>query len=229
MKRSQVNDILRAGDHFIRSFGFHLPPFADWSPEGFEARRDTLGAIVGAGLGWDLTDFGTGRFEETGLLLFTLRNGREADLKAGRGMCYAEKIMVVRQGQVTPMHRHIVKAEDIINRGGGDLVLRIFGSDAGGAIDRTAPAHVACDGILHSVAPGGHLRLAPGESITLMPGIWHAFWAEKADALVGEVSTVNNDHTDNVFEDAVGRFAEIEEDAAPWRLLVADYPALFVA
>ena len=52
-----------------------------------------------------------------------MRNGSEADLRRGGGMCYAEKIMISRQDQVSPMHRHIVKAEDIINRGGATLAL----------------------------------------------------------------------------------------------------------
>jgi D-lyxose ketol-isomerase len=40
------------------------------------------------------------------------------------------------------------------------------------------------------------------------------------------VSTVNDDLTDNVFRDPVGRFSDIVEDEAPWRLLVADYDQL---
>ena len=62
-----------------------------------------------------------------------------------------------------------------------------------------------------------------GVGVTLLPGVWHSFWAEAGDALVGEVSTVNDDMTDNVFEAPVGRFARIDEDEAPWRLLVSDY------
>ena len=43
------------------------------------------------------------------------------------------------------------------------------------------------------------------------------------DVLVGEVSTVNDDNTDNYFQDPIGRFAEIEEDVEPLNLLVSDY------
>lgn len=226
MNRSDVNEILREGHAFIRGHGFHLPPFADWTPEEFRARKDRIGAVLGAGLGWDLTDFGLGDYRRNGLFLFTTRNGRESDLKAGGGMCYAEKIMWVRDGQVTPMHRHVVKAEDIINRAGGDLVISVHASDAQGGPCGDARVTVPSDGVLQDLAPGGLLRLRPGESVTLMPGIWHSFWAEKGDALVGEVSTVNNDLTDNIFVDKVGRFAKINEDEAPWRLLVADYPGV---
>ena len=121
VKRSEINDIIRAGDAFIRSFGFLLPPFAYWSPQQMLDRRAEIGGILGARLGWDITDYGQGRYGELGLFLFTLRNGSEADLRRGGGMCYAEKIMISRQDQISPMHRHIVKAEDIINRGGARL------------------------------------------------------------------------------------------------------------
>ena len=57
--------------------------------------------------------------------------------------------------------------------------------------------------------------LAPGENVILMPGDW--------DVLIGEVSTVNYDVTDNIFHDPIGRFTEIEEDVAPLHLLVSDY------
>ena len=52
---------------------------------------------------------------------------------------------------------------------------------------------------------------------------WHAFWGEGADVLIGEVSTVNDDETDNVFHEPLARFSEIEADAEPARLLVSDY------
>ncbi len=227
MKRSEVNDILRAADDFIRSFGYILPPFAHWSPDQMRERRPEIGGIVGAGLGWDITDFGQGNFEETGLFLFTVRNGREEDLRLGGGMCYAEKIMISRRDQITPMHRHVVKAEDIINRGGGVLALKLHNADAAGNVDTKTEVEVATDGVLRRQDAGAILRLDPGESVTLLPGHWHAFWAEGDDVLIGEVSTVNNDRTDNIFADPVGRFAEIEEDEDPLRLLVSDYPRWF--
>ena len=41
--------------------------------------------------------------------------------------------------------------------------------------------------------------------------------------LIGEVSNVNDDRTDNVFREPIGRFSQIEEDTAPKHLLVSDY------
>lgn len=223
MKRSRINEIIREGDAFIRSFGFRLPPFAYWSPRELAERRPE--GIVGARLGWDITDYGQGRFDDLGLFLFTVRNGRAADLARGSGMLYAEKIMISRKDQLSPMHRHVVKAEDIINRGGGRLVLQLHASGADGGIDPDAPVTVPCDGVERSLSSSDLLSLEPGESVTLFPGIWHAFWAEGADVLIGEVSTVNDDLTDNVFADPIGRFSSVEEDEPPLRLLVSDYDA----
>lgn len=222
MKRSRINDIMRAADDLIRQHGFVLPPFAHWSPEEFRMRSD-IGAIIEARCGWDITDYGQGRFDELGLFLFTLRNGRLADLQRGGGMCYAEKLLISRQDQISPMHTHVIKAEDIINRGGATMVIELFGSDDQGRFAEDRGGMVRCDGIERAFRPGEKLKFAPGESVTLMPGDWHAFWGEGGDVLIGEVSTVNDDMTDNIFREPIGRFAEIEEDEAPWHLLVSDY------
>lgn len=223
MKRSRINDILREGDEFIRSFGFRLPPFAYWSPDKMMARRADISGILAARLGWDITDYGQGDFDKLGLFLFTVRNGSQEDLKRGGGMCYAEKIMISRHDQISPMHRHIVKAEDIINRGGAALALNMFSSDKDGEIDPNADVVVATDGIWRRLKAGDVLQLSPGESVTLMPGNWRAFWGEGGDVLIGEVSAVNDDLTDNIFEDPIGRFANIDEDEDPIHLLVSDY------
>ncbi len=222
MKRSRINEIMAAADDMIRSHGFTLPPFAYWTPEEFRARTDAR-RIVEARMGWDITDYGQGRFEELGLFLFTLRNGMLADLERGRGMVYAEKLLISRQDQISPMHTHVIKSEDIINRGGATLAIELFGSDNQGKFDPERGGMVRCDGIERLFEPGEILTFAPGESVTLMPGDWHAFWGEGGDVLIGEVSTVNDDLTDNIFREPIGRFAEIEEDEAPTHLLVSDY------
>ena len=223
MKRSQVNDIMVQADDMIRSFGFTLPPFAYWSPETFKRNAAAARPIIEAQCGWDITDYGAGDFEALGLFLFTLRNGRLADLQRGGGMCYAEKLLISRQDQLSPMHTHVIKAEDIINRGGATLVVELFGSDAEGRFAEDQGGTVYCDGLRRDFTPGEKLRLAPGESVTLMPGDWHAFWGDGGDVLIGEVSTVNDDNTDNVFREPIGRFSDIEEDEAPRHLLVSDY------
>ncbi|MCB1449477.1 MAG: D-lyxose/D-mannose family sugar isomerase [Nitratireductor sp.] len=224
MKRSQVNEIMLQADEFIRSFGFVLPPFAYWSPRQMQQQRQSISGIVDARLGWDITDYGKGDFDNLGLFLFTMRNGSLEDLKRGGGKCYAEKIMISRKHQMSPMHRHIVKAEDIINRGGAKLALKLYNSLPDGSIDKKSDVTVATDGVLRTQPAGDVLRLDPGESVTLLPGNWHAFWGEGGDVLIGEVSTVNDDLTDNIFAEPLGRFSRIEEDAEPRHLLVSDYP-----
>lgn len=225
MKRSEINDLIVEAEAFMLRFGFHLPPFAHWSPDVMRANTERAQAVIAGRCGWDVTDYGQGKFAEMGLLLFTLRNGRLADLQSGGGMCYAEKLLISRERQISPMHRHYLKAEDIINRGGATLAIELFGSAEDGSLDPKAGGTVFCDGIARPFAAGEVLKLAPGESVTLMPGDWHAFWGQGGDVLIGEVSTVNDDETDNWFRDPIGRFSKIEEDAAPHRLLVSDYAA----
>ena len=125
------------------------------------------------------------------------------------------------------MHTHFIKSEDIINRGGATMVVELYGSDDDGNYADDRGGVVLCDGLERPFGPGEKLRFAPGESLTLDPGHWHAFWGEGGDVLIGEVSTVNDDVTDNIFREPIGRFAEIEEDVAPTHLLVSDYDTWF--
>lgn len=223
MKRSTINTIMAEADEMIWSYGFILPPFARWTPTEFKANAPVAKAIIDAACGWDITDYGVGNFDKMGLFLFTLRNGRLADLQRGGGMCYAEKLLISKQDQLSPMHTHVIKAEDIINRGGATMVVELYGSDDAGSFAEDRGGMVMCDGIARKFEAGEKLKFAPGESLTLMPGDWHAFWGEGGDVLIGEVSTVNDDKTDNIFRAPIGRFAEIIEDEDPVHLLVSDY------
>jgi D-lyxose ketol-isomerase len=82
------------------------------------------------------------------------------------------------------------------------------------------------DGRAREVDPGTTVLLSPGESITLFPGTYHAFWGEGGDAAIGEVSSVNDDASDNFFSEPVARFTDIVEDQPPRRLLATDYRSL---
>ncbi len=223
MKRSRINEIMAAADDMIRHHGFTLPPFAYWSPDEFRANADRAKRVIDARMGWDITDYGQGDFDNLGLFLFTLRNGSLEHLQRGGGMVYAEKLLISRQDQLSPMHTHVIKSEDIINRGGAPMAIQLYGSDDAGNFAEDRGGTVMCDGIARDFAPGEVLLFQPGESVTLMPGDWHAFWGEGGDVLIGEVSTVNDDLTDNIFREPIGRFAEVEEDVAPTHLLVSDY------
>jgi D-lyxose ketol-isomerase len=222
MKRSEINTIMHDADDFIRSHGFHLPPFAYWTPEAWAATGAEAREIVECGLGWDITDFGSGDYAKVGLFLFTIRNGRPENLKQMRGKLYCEKILIVDNDQVTPMHFHWHKTEDIINRGGGNLVIQLYNATSDERLSDSEVA-VSVDGVRRTVPAGGRVVLTPGESITLVDHCYHEFWAEGGRVLAGEVSLVNDDAADNRFYRPVGRFPQIEEDAAPLFLLTQDY------
>lgn len=223
MKRSELNAIMRDAVKFLEERRFHLPPFAYWGPEEWKTKGEEYREIIDNMLGWDITDFGSGDYHRVGLLLFTLRNGN-LNLKQYT-KSYAEKVLIVGEEQVTPFHFHWSKMEDIINRGGGNLLVQLYNSTEDEKLADT-DVHVSVDGRNYTAPAGTIIRLTPGESITLFPKTYHKFWGEKGKGtvLVGEVSKVNDDRVDNRFLQKEGRFPEIEEDEPPLYLLVTDYP-----
>lgn len=221
MKRSEINQIIVEAKAFLGDHQFYLPPWAYWSLSDWKKNRETVSEVINNMLGWDITDFGSGNFYRRGLFLFTLRNGKfNVDNKP-----YAEKIMIVEENQETPMHFHWTKMEDIINRGGGNLVIELYNATPDDLPDETTPVRLKTDGVERIIEPGGQVILQPGESICLEQRVYHRFYGEpgKGKVLVGEVSAVNDDTTDNRFYETVGRFPEIEEDEKPIHLLVSDY------
>lgn len=221
MKRSEINSIMRDAISFIEKMNFLLPPFAYWSPEDWASKGHEYDEIRDNMLGWDITDFGSGDFMKTGLLMFTIRNGNFNDKKYIKP--YAEKLLIVEEGQITPYHFHWSKMEDIINRGGGDLVIRVYNSTEDGQFADT-DVDIYMDGRHFTVNAGDTVRLKPGESISIQTGMYHSFWAEGGKALIGEVSKVNDDRVDNRFYEPTGRFPEVIEDEAPLHLLGNEYP-----
>ena len=224
MQRSKINSLMREAIEFLRASQFSLPPWAFWSPDDWRTAGPEADEIRDCQLGWDLTDFGAGKFEELGLVIFTLRNGHPTDKRYHKGYC--EKIMLVGEEQITPMHFHWKKCEDIIVRSGGNLLIQLYNATDDEQLAGT-PVSVSVDGIRRSFEAGGILRLTPGESVTLEAHGYHKFWGEpgKGKVLVGEVSAVNDDICDNRFFEALGRFPELEEDERPLHLLCSEYPA----
>ncbi len=222
MRRSEINQIIREADAFMKVNGFHLPPFAYWTPEQWQTKGPEVSEIVENNLGWDITDFGLGDFGKTGLFLFTIRNGGLENLKTGQGKTYAEKVLIVDVDQVTPLHFHWSKTEDIINRGGGKLAIKLYNSTEDEQLAQT-DITVSLDGVVQHFNAGDTVILDVGESITLPTGLYHEFWGVEQKVLVGEVSKVNDDANDNRFFEPIGRFPEIKEDEAPLHLLVGDY------
>jgi D-lyxose ketol-isomerase len=223
VKRSEINAIIRSADAFIQACGFHLPPFAYWTPQDWAGKGAEVSEIVVNRLGWDITDFGRGQFAECGLFLFTLRNGHPGNWQPLQGKLYAEKLMIVEPDQVTPLHFHWKKMEDIINRSGGRLVIQLYNAGPDESPDPAGEVIISIDGVRRTVKAGETVALAPGESIALPPYCYHKFWGAERRVLVGEVSLVNDDAQDNRFYEPVGRFPTIEADEPPLYLLVSDY------
>lgn len=214
MKRSEVNRRIAWAIDLAQKVNFTLPAFGYWKAEDWKSNRKRWGNIPAVMQGWDVTDYGSGQFEQIGAVLFTLRNGSVYDPKIGTP--YAEKIIAMKEGQMLPLHFHYSKTEDIINRAGGTLLLKLYNSKgAAHEVDSESPVHVYMDGELRSFQPGETVEVKTGGSITLTPYTYHAFWAkeEDGDLLIGEVSSINDDTKDNHFAQPF-QLSPIEEDEA---------------
>lgn len=226
MKRSEINAIMREADAFFAQQGYHLPPFAHWSPAAWRGKGPEVAEIVDRRLGWDITDFGQGDYCRCGLALFTIRNGSPEALQRGSGKLYCEKILMFRRDQACPFHFHWRKMEDIVNRGGGELAVEVYNSTAEEGLADT-PVTLSLDGVRRTLDAGTALRLQPGESACLPPRCYHRISARHERVMAGEVSLVNDDDRDNRFLEPVGRFAEIAEDEPPLFLLRQDYARFY--
>ena len=225
MKRSEINAALREMEQMVREYRFALPPFCGFTPEEWAEKGHDYDEIRDNMLGWDITDYGMGNFDKMGFSLITLRNG---NLKLDQyTKTYAEKLLYIKEGQYSPMHFHWSKMEDIINRGGGNVLIRVYHSTPDEDLDREREVHVHVDGREMVVPAGTQVRLTPGESITISPYLYHDFTVEPGfgPVLLGEVSQCNDDNTDNRFYEQLGRFPTIEEDEPPSRLLCSESPA----
>jgi D-lyxose ketol-isomerase len=218
MKRSEINQYINEAADFFAAHSFFLPEWAKWTPAEWKTKGKECDEIRHNALGWDVTDFGKGNFLHEGLTLVTIRNGNiKLDKKP-----YCEKIMMVREGQITPMHFHWKKMEDIINRGGGELCIRLWKASKDEK-PLEGEVSIQIDGITKTFTAGEVIRLKPGQSISFVPYIYHEFWSEHGPSMIGEVSTVNDDTNDNRFLEPLGRYPSIEEDEKAAYLLCNEY------
>jgi D-lyxose ketol-isomerase len=225
MKRSDINKALAEMEAFANKYSFALPPFCHFTPEDWQSKGSDYDEIRDCMLGWDITDYGLGDFCKVGFSLITIRNGNVA-MKGKYSKAYAEKLLYLREGQYAPMHFHWSKMEDIINRGGGNVLIRVYNADSSEGLDETGTVRFSADGRELAVPAGTQVRLTPGESITIQPYLYHDFSVEEGagPVLLGEVSQCNDDNADNRFLEPIGRFPAIEEDEPPCRLLCNEYP-----
>lgn len=225
MKRSKINEVIKEFEAMLEEYRFALPPFLSFTPEEWSEKGHEYDEIRDNALGWDITDWGRGDFETKGLSLITLRNGNTHNSKYTKS--YAEKIMMLYPGQSCPSHFHWNKMEDIINRGGGEIVFRLWNADRKDERRLDTDVEISKDGRRYMVPAGSEIVLKPGESLSLYPYYYHEFEVPKdsGKVLIGEVSMCNDDNTDNRFYEPIGRFPAIEEDEAPYRLLCNEYPS----
>ncbi len=224
MKRSQINAALREMEGMLEKYRFSLPPFCHFTPSDWLNKGHEYDEVRDNMLGWDITDYGQGDFDKVGFSLITLRNGNFKNPKYTK--TYAEKLLYLKEGQYSPNHFHWSKMEDIINRGGGNLLIRVYNSLPDEEIDKSGDVTVHMDGRTFTVPAGTQVKLEPGMSISIQPYLYHDFEVEPGTGpvLIGEVSQCNDDTTDNRFNPPVGRFPSIDEDEEPYRLLCNEYP-----
>ncbi len=226
MKRSEIQQAVQWAKDFLKQNSIALPMFAGWTPEEWKSRRQEADTIIRTMRGWDVTTFGHDDFSKMGAVLFTIRNG----LPDGSAGCpYAEKLILMKEGQVLPNHYHLQKTEDIINRGGGILLIRVYNSLPDGNVDRKGDVRILTDGIERFVPAGTDVEITRGNSMTIYPGLYHLFTPKPGcgDLIVGEVSSINDDRTDNYFEDNRPRFIPVEEDCPLTVPLCNEYETLF--
>lgn len=160
---------------------------------------------------WDVTDFGLGSYPDSGLLLINLCEEEE----------YCEKLMFATRGQETPLHYHKKKKEDIICRK-GTLALH-FWNVINDKMNTEQPFMIKKNGYPVQVQPSEKVVLQSGERVTILPGIWHKFYPESAECIIGEVSTANDDVHDNFFDNPkIGRYTAVLEDEPAIVQLLSD-------
>ena len=225
MKRSTINTAIDWAKDLLKQESWFLPEYAYWDMDTWESNADTARAIDKIMLGWDVTDYGINDYDRVGGVLYTIRNGT---LDKKHGVPYAEKVILLKPGQCLPCHFHFSKTEDIINRRGGKLWLRLNNAKEDDSIDTSTDVEVYIDGVLHRIPAGELLFLENGQSITITPRLYHSFGAMENDSIiVGEVSSINDDNVDNNFNPPLPRFVQIEEDEPARYVLCNEYGKLF--
>ena len=212
MKRSEVNAALKWAMSLLDKTGIHLPDMAHWTMDEWARNRNRMDTVSRLMLGWDITDFGTGVFDNTGAVLYTVRNGSAED--PSLGVPYCEKLILMKNGQHLPQHYHVFKTEDIICRAGGPLEVKLWNADPSGNGVQKTDVRVFMDGFPYVFKAGEPILVTEGNSISLTPYLAHIFGpaGNAGDTVIGEVSKVNDDRTDNYFLEPTARFADIEED-----------------
>jgi len=173
-----------------------------------------IGRVVTPWHGLDVTDYGLGNFDTVGLVAYVLDNRRREG--------YAHKRLVLARNQICPNHYHWTKSETICCEDGQILIT--LGGQAvrhgAGWDERCRLVDVEVNNVPvhhdHGQIEMGTvaITLNAGDAIFLPHGTWHEFRAVGGFALAEEVSTFNDDDTDNVFScpDILRFPPEIDQD-----------------
>ena len=218
MKRSEINRIIGEGVLFMKSLVyFFFPNEAYWDLRDWLNYKGDASERLKRGIGWDVTDFGLDNFKKEGLLSYVLTNGIIKDGIADQ--MYAEKYLIVGNGQITPQHHHKSKIEDIVNMDGGNLKICLH------SIGDLNPVKIFHNYEWIMYDSGTIITLKKNDRIRLDQNHDHEFLGEGM-VFLKEISSFNDDKEDNVFLDGrVDRFPkEIKEDEAPRYLLHTELP-----
>jgi D-lyxose ketol-isomerase len=162
---------------------------------------------------WDVTDFGLGDWRNFGLVLVNLAEEPE----------YCEKLMYAQKGMTTPAHCHRKKKEDIICRW-GRLAVQVWAGVPDESAEREFSMPIDHEPV--TVKSGQIIELPAGSRVTLVPGVYHAFYPLSNECIIGEVSTANDDLNDNFFVNPdVGRYPHLEEDEPAILRILSDKTA----
>ena len=224
MKRSEIDEAIGHAKSFFRAMRFPLPEYADWSSADWFSNQMDMAEVFDLGLGWDVTDFGSGNLPGIGRTIFTLRNGR-GNLEYPK--TYAQKVMHLPEGQKSIIHYHRSKMEDICNQGGGNILVALWpvaieGGPSSGSLE------LSISGRKSRVIAGLPIRLTPGNWVCIPPHTYHQFWAEdgQGSVLSTETSSVCDDYTDNIFWPKGTRFPPIVNDTPARYVLCHEYGKL---
>ena len=92
MKRSKINQALKELEAMCQKYHCYLPPFCHFTPEQWQDIGHEYDEVRDCMLGWDITDYGMGDFDEFGFSLITIRNGNRA-MADRYPKVYAEKLL----------------------------------------------------------------------------------------------------------------------------------------
>ncbi len=162
---------------------------------------------------WDVTDFGLADWRNFGLVLVNLAEEPE----------YCEKLMYAQKGMTTPAHCHRKKKEDIICRW-GRLAVQVWAGVPNESGEREFSMPIDHEPV--TVKSGQIIELPAGSRVTLVPGVYHAFYPLSDECIIGEVSTANDDLNDNFFVNSdIGRYPNLDEDEPAILRLLSDKTA----